>query len=113
MQDPERYLRELQLDPPCVVQPEKKGIIDTSMRLRVNYEIYYFSSATAMQRFKKDPLRYCGFVTDPITMARFKPTARSPKTEYLGRPYYFAADSTRARFLGRPDRFAERKSGTN
>ena len=113
MQDPERYLRDLEIDPPCVVQPGKKAIIDSSRRLKVNYEIYYFSSQAAMQRFKKDVLRFCGMLTDPITMARFKPTGRSPHAEYLGRTYFFSADSTHARFLERPDKFADRKSATN
>jgi YHS domain-containing protein len=111
VQDPERYLRGLDIDPPCVVQPGKKSIIDSSMRVQMNYELYYFSSRAAMQTFKKNPLRYCGPLTDPITMTRFKPTAKSPKTVYLTRTYYFSADSTMARFLAAPDRYADRKSG--
>jgi YHS domain-containing protein len=113
VKDPEKYLRALDIDPPCVVDPSKKGIIDSSMRITVNYEFYYFSSRQAMQKFQKDPLRYCGFLTDPVTLQRFEPTARSPKTKYLNRMYYFSADSTRTRFLKTPDRFQDRKTGSS
>jgi YHS domain-containing protein len=111
VQDPERYLKALSLDPPCAVDPSKPSAIDSSTRVNLNYEIYYFSSRAAMQRFRKNPLLYCGPLTDPVTMKRFQPSPRSPKAEYLGRTYYFSADSTKVRFLERPDRFADRKTG--
>jgi YHS domain-containing protein len=113
VKDPEKYLKTLGIDPPDVVDPSKNGIIDSSMRITVNFEFYYFSGRATMKRFLQNPLRYCGYLTDPVTMWRFKPTAKSPKTEYLNRTYYFSADSTRARFLEAPDRFQDRKSGSS
>jgi len=106
-------MRALKLEPMCVVEPEKKAMIDSSLRLQLGYEIYYFSSRAAMLRFQKEPLRYSGPMTDPITKRRFKPTAKSPRAEYLGRTYYFSADSTRTRFLSGPEKLADRHTGAN
>jgi YHS domain-containing protein len=47
-------------------------------------------------------------VTDPVTKQRFQPTAQSPKATFADRSYYFAADSSRTRFLGTPQKYADR-----
>ena len=108
MQDPERYLRELHIEPPCTVYPKRKAIVDSSLRIKMNHEIFYFSSKAARDLFVKDPLRYCGLLTDPVSKQRFRPTAKSPHTDYRGRSYYFMADSSMTRFLGAPQKFADR-----
>ena len=108
MQDPERYLKALKIEPPCTVYPKRKGIVDSSLRIKVNHEIFYFSSKAARDLFLKDPLRYCGLLTDPVGKQRFRPTAESPRATFGGRSYYFAADSSRARFLETPQKFADR-----
>ena len=113
VQDPERYLKALQITPPSLFPKGKKPILDSSLRYRIGFEIYYFSSRAEMDRFKKDPLRYCGELTDPVTMARFRPTASSPHIVYADRSYYFASDSSLAQFLGNPEQHKERRNGMN
>jgi YHS domain-containing protein len=113
VQDPERYIKERKIRPPSIFPNGKRPLIDSSLRERVNYEIYYFASAVEKDRFRKDPLRHCGKVTDPITKQRFRPTSLSPSTTYGGRLYYFSADSTRARFLANPVIHQDRRTGTS
>lgn len=74
----------------------------------MNHEIFYFSSKAARDLFLEDPLRYCGLLTDPVSRRRFRPSVQSPHTTYRGRAYYFAADSSRTRFLATPQKFADR-----
>ncbi len=111
--DPERYLKALQIVPPSLFRKGEKVVVDSSLRERIGFEIYYFSNRAEMARFKRDPLRYCGELTDPMTMARFRPTPDSPHIAYADRTYYFASDSTRAAFLARPDEHKDRHNGMN
>jgi YHS domain-containing protein len=113
VQDPERYLKERKLHPPSIFKNGKRPVIDSSLRERVNFEIYYFATSAEKERFRKDPLRYAGMVTDPISMARFRPTVSSPKTTYAGRLYYFSADSTLAQFLANPVLHQDRRTGSS
>lgn len=110
MQDPEPYLRALEVEVNCPVNPKRKAIIDSSLRYRINHDLYFFSSRAAMARFKRDPLAYVHIMTDPVTMRRFRTTADSPRFEYGRRSYFFEADSTRVAFQAAPDRFAQRRS---
>jgi YHS domain-containing protein len=113
VQDPERYLKERKVTLPSIFPKAKSPLVDSSLREKVNFEIYYFSSAAEKELFKKNTLKYCGQVTDPITLKRFRPTASSPKTVHGGRIYYFSADSTRARFLANPQLHQDRRTGTS
>jgi len=113
VQDPERYLKALQIAPPSLFQKGKKAIVDSSLRYRIGFEIYYFSSRAEMDRFKKNPLRYSGELTDPITMARFSPSATSPHAVYESRNYYFASETSRAEFLKNPEQHKDRRDGMN
>jgi len=113
VQDPETHLREVGIKPPSIFHGGGKPVIDSSLRQRVNYEIYYFANRAEMERFRKDPLRYCGIVTDPVDMQRFRPARNSPRAEYGGRLYFFSADSTRTRFLGDPLQYKDRRTGTH
>ena len=112
IQDPERYLRPMKISLRCPVVPSRRAILDSSLRVRLNQDIYYFSSMAALKRFRKDPLRYCGKLTDPVTRERFRPTKSSPHVAFRGRDYWFAADSTLARFQAQPERFYERLAGS-
>jgi len=85
-------------------------VIDSAHCARVNYEVYFFSSPELRDRFLEAPYRNCGFLTDPIRRERFRPTRRSPRFDFHGRPYYFVSDSTRAVFCAQPDSFATRRS---
>jgi YHS domain-containing protein len=110
--DPERYLREMKLALRCPVRPARRAVFDSSLRARVNQDIYFLSSVAALKRFRKDPLRFCGKVTDPVNHVRFQPTKASPHVTFRGRDYYFASESTLATFQSAPERYFERLTGT-
>ena len=110
--DPERYLRGMKVTLHDPIYPKKNAIFDSSVRATLNQDIYFFSSVAALKQFKKDPLRYCGLLTDPVSRARFKPSKSSPHVAFRGRNYYFAADSTLARFQADPEKFYERLAGS-
>src|SRR2546428_754321 len=82
---------------------------DGKRRVYVNYEIFYLPPRDALERFRKHTLQYCGWLTDPVNGARFRPTASSPRMTYNGRYYYFSTISNRMKFEARPDSFAVRK----
>src|SRR2546426_4242558 len=98
VKDPELFLQDKKVTVQCLVHPERPAVVSPELRAMVNYEIYYFSDKGALRRFRKDPLRYCGIVTDPVNRVRFHPTERSPLWVYHDRPYYFSADSTLTAF---------------
>jgi YHS domain-containing protein len=108
--DPEKYLRDLHASFPCPVHPRRRAIFDSSLRARVNQDIFFFSSVQAKSRFLKDPLRYTKTLTDPVSFQRFHPKKASPHVVFRGRDYYFAADSTLARFQAEPEKWFERKT---
>jgi YHS domain-containing protein len=110
--DPERYLLGLKASLRCPVRPARRAIFDSSLRATLNQDIFFFSSLAAKKQFQKNPLRYCGTLTDPVTRARFRPTKESPHVTFRGREYYFADDSTLARFQAEPQRFFERLAGS-
>jgi YHS domain-containing protein len=108
--DPEKYLRELHASFRCPVRPSRKAIFDSSLRARVNQDIFFFSSVDARNRFVKNPLRYAKTLTDPVSFERFHPGRNSPHVVFRGRDYYFAADSTLARFQAEPEKWFERRT---
>ncbi len=71
----------------------------------VNHEAYFLSSPATKMRFERRPWKYCGLVTDPVTLDRFRPTKKSPSCIYNGRPYYFATDETKVTFLDDPETY--------
>lgn len=108
--DPEKYLTELHAAFPCPVNRGRRAIFDSSLRARVNQDIFFFSSVAAKNRFVKDPLRYTKALTDPVSFVRFPAKKTSPHVVFRGRDYYFASDSTLAVFQAEPDRWFERKT---
>ena len=108
MQDPEPFLHAQQIAPRCAVYPDSVAKVDRNHRERINYEVFYFSSDRARKRFERDPLRYCGYLTDPVTQVRFRPTKRSPRIDFEGRAFYFASDTSRKAFASAPERYALR-----
>lgn len=88
------------------VKPSRLGSLDPVLQYRVNGEVYRFSSERTLQRFMKSPTRWCGTVRDPVNGCRFKPSARSPEAHWIGGPYYFESDSTKARFVEDPQAYA-------
>ncbi len=94
---------------PCAVEPGKTAKIDKTLTARLNYEIFMFSSQNARRTFDKNPIAYCGLLTDPVTQKRFAPQKTSPQFAYKDRKYFFLGDSTRSAFIATPDSFAVRK----
>lgn len=109
MKDPERYLVAQKLEFSCPVRPARPARLEAALRAFVNHEIFYFSDASALASFRKDPTRYCGPVTDPVTRQRFQPSRGSPRYDFGGRPYFFVDRLTLRTFVAIPDSFAHRK----
>jgi YHS domain-containing protein len=109
MLQPEKFLKQHKVDIRCVVNQGRNANPDAKRRAYVNREIYFLSTPYALTLFKKNTLKYCGWVTDPVSGVRFRPTASSPRMTYEGVPFYFSTHSTRMQFEARPDSFGERK----
>ena len=110
--DPEKYLRAMKVSLNCPVRPARRAILDSSLRARINQDFFFFSSMAAMKQFQKDPLRYAGKLTDPVSQERFVPKKDSPRVTFRGRDYYFSSPSTLATFQATPERYFERQTGT-
>jgi YHS domain-containing protein len=91
------------------VNPQRKAVIDEAHRVNVNYEIFFFASADAAKRFRANPIRWSGLLTDPVTQSRFQPDENSTHMLYKGRPYYFSEPASRDSFAADPGRYALRK----
>ena len=108
-QDPEVFLLQEHIQPRCVVDPARPAQLVPELRTYVNYEVFFFCDAAAKAAFEKDPVRYCGVLTDPVSRHRFRPAPGALHRDYMGRAYYFQSDSTLAVFTADPDSFAVRK----
>jgi YHS domain-containing protein len=103
--DPEFALFHLQRSLWDPVDPTLVGSLSESLHARVNGEPYRLASPATLRRFRREPALYCGLLRDPVTGMRFRPSARSPRLEWKGGPYFFANDSTRAEFRRAPRRY--------
>ncbi|MBZ0267847.1 hypothetical protein K8I85_06815 [bacterium] len=90
---------------PCVVDPTRVARVESGAEVRLNWEVFFFCDDEARARFLADPLRWCGALTDPVTLERFVPDERSPRLEHAGSPYYFASADHRDAFASAPDRY--------
>jgi YHS domain-containing protein len=88
------------------VDPTSLGSLDRRLHTKVNGEIYRFARPLTLARFRRDPVRWCGILRDPVSGARFVPTRRSPRWDYRDSPYFFTGDSTRRAFVATPERWA-------
>lgn len=93
----------------CPVNRAREARITPELRLWYGQDLFYFSDAAAMARFRKDPLRYAKRLTDPVAHLRFEPSTASPRTRHNGRDYLFRSTSTLRMFRANPDSFATRK----
>lgn len=105
MQGPDPYLIDMGADLACVVHPDRDAVIDPAHRVFVNWETYYVSDDASRQTFMSAPYEYTGNVTDPISRARFTPTATSPRRDHGDRIFYFESDETLASFDADPDMY--------
>ncbi len=88
------------------VDPKQLGSLEPRLHAKVNGEIYRFSRSATRTRFRRDPVRWCGILRDPVSAVRFVPDRSSPRCEYRDGPYFFASDSTYEIFRAHPDRYA-------
>ena len=109
MKGPESCLKSQGIDVRDVIDPRRHASLDSTQRVFIGHDLFYFADAASRARFVKEPLRWCQRLTDPVTLRRFRPTARSPQLEYGGRHYWFAGDSTLTAFGATPDSFAVRR----
>jgi YHS domain-containing protein len=79
--------------------------LDAEHCVRLNYEAFFFADGWERERFRSDPLLYCGLLTDPISRRRFRPTAASPHAAHEGVSYFFESDEHRALFEEDPEQF--------
>lgn len=105
VQDPGMYLSELSVSLTSYFDNDRPASFDSTCRSFVGFESFFFATAAEKQRFDADVVKHCGIITDPVTKERIHPHARSPKTVYNGRQYYFAADSTLSTFAMMPDMY--------
>ena len=105
MQSPEIFLKDLGITVACVVDSGKPALLDEAHRVFINWETYYLSGDEALAKFRADPLKYVGTVTDPVTRERFRPTAASPRLEHEGRLIWFAKADNVTRFEAGPEAY--------
>jgi len=109
VKDPEPYLTAQKIRIPDGSDRKRGARIEPAFRAYVNHEIFFFADSISRDRFLKEPLRYCGRVTDPVSGQRFKPTTGSPRLNHQGRPYFFRDRYTLETFSAMPDSFAHRR----
>ncbi len=106
MQDPEIFLNDLGLTIPCAVDPSRMAVIDAAHRISIGFETFFCSDSAAMREFLTSISRYCGTLTDPVSLVRFHPGADAPRSTLRERLYLFASDSTKQLFDMMPDNYA-------
>ena len=106
MEDPSRFLNELGLTVASHLDSSASAMLDSAHCLVMNYESFLFATSDEMQSFLTDPTRYCGPLTDPVTLQRFIPGPSSPHLTHANRTYYFWSDSSRAMFEMMPEMYA-------
>ena len=87
------------------VDPRRLGSLRNELHFRVNGEVYRFADERNLKRFMKSPPLWSGVVRDPVTGNRFQPSAQSPEVYWIGGPYFFESDSTKAVFIEDPHRY--------
>ena len=88
------------------VDPTRIGSLDPRLWARVNGEIYRFADASTLERFRRNPARWCGILRDPVSAVRFVPDRFSPHLDTPESPYFFDDDSTYVAFKRDPERYA-------
>ncbi len=106
MQDPGKYLENLEITLACPVVTGELARLDQAHRVFVNWETYFVSSAAALAEFSQSPWRYTGVVTDPVSGKRFQPDESSPQQAHEGRTFYFSSEETLVEFAAAPESYA-------
>jgi YHS domain-containing protein len=106
VQDPTLFLNQLGVTATSILDESLSAIVDSTHCIVLNYETFLFASDDERSRFKTDPTKFCGPLTDPVTLQRFIPIATSPHLDHNNRTYYFWSDSTQSVFAMMPDMYA-------
>ena len=109
-EDPAKYLQEMDARLKDPVNPRANARLDPEALEWVNHEAFFFSEPRTQKKFQKDPHKYCGTITDPVTLERFEPNKKSPAAKWNGRQYYFTSTMTRGAFLSEPERYWQPKN---
>ena len=107
--DPERFLNEQRIGFACAVHPDLAARTEPEFRAFVNHEVFYVHDAAALRKFLRNPTRYSGLLTDPVSRVRFQPSSRSPRMVFRDRPYFFQDRANLRTFKAMPDTFAYRR----
>lgn len=105
MQDVPEFVRRAELVFQDYLDSRRAAVIDAAHCVRLNYEAFFFADAWERERFRSDPLLYCGLLTDPISRRRFLPNADSPRTTFEGVTYFFEDARYRELFEEAPEQF--------
>ncbi len=110
MIDPDFAMLHMQMALWDPVDPNLLGSLDPALETTVNGEIYRFGSEETLHQFRRNPLRWCGLLRDPVSGMRFYPKPGAPRCEWNGVPYYFTGDSTMRIFLTQPWTYEVRRN---
>jgi YHS domain-containing protein len=88
------------------VDPAVLGSLLPDLHFRVNGEVYRFGGERTLRRFMLSPALWCGLVRDPVTGNKFRPSMQSPQAYWVGGPYFFESEETKAAFVDDPHRYA-------
>jgi YHS domain-containing protein len=100
------YLREIGFRAPCAVRSDAPARIAPECRVQVNHDLFFVSREDYVKKIKKNPLKYCKRLTDPVTREVFAPSKKSPRIDFEERAYFFSSDSTRAVFASNPSMYS-------
>lgn len=87
------------------VDPRRLGQLDGGHQFRVNGEVYRFAEERTLRRFMIQPELWCGVVRDPVSGNVFLPSSRSPQAYWVGGPYFFESEATKAAFVDDPHKY--------
>lgn len=87
------------------VDPTQLGSLSPDLQFRVNGEVYRFANERDLRRFMQAPHLWCGLVRDPVNGHRFFPSANTPSAYWVGGPYFFESEDTKASFVGDPKKY--------
>ena len=91
------------------VDTTQVGSLSPRLRAHVNGEIYRFASPVTLARFRRNPVRWCGILRDPVSGVRFFPSRASRRFDAADGPYFFISDSTWRAFGADTMRYAIRR----
>lgn len=105
MQDVSVFVNRKELTFRDHLDSREPAIIDAEHCVRLNYEASFFGNLWTREQFVSDPTLYSGYLTDPVSKNRFRPTEDSPRFSHEEVTYYFESASLRDTFKAAPDNY--------